>query len=413
MNNFFFHNPTKILFGKGVLNKLGSELRAYGSRTLLVYGGGSIKKTGLYNNVMKLLSEQGIEVFELSGVKPNPVVSHARHGIGLVKEHNIEVILAVGGGSVMDTGKVIAAGAMVDHDVWDFYSGKEKVQKALPIVTVPILPASASEMMGGAVITNEETKEKLGTGGGALYPKVSLLDPELTFSVPINHTAYAAADTISHILDPYFFGTTENTAIPDRLVETVAKIVIQTAPKVLETPDDYDARGDMMWAATLAHNGMLSCGAKPCWYYLHVLEHSLSALYDVPHGAGLSVIMSGWFKYAAKQCPSRLAELGTNIFYLDGNEREMAARTAEKFEEWFKAIKCPVKLKELDITDDKFDDISENVLMNVARVLKGQGEANLGTFAKRYYSEAKRLDDINSLLMFEKERVLSILELCK
>ena len=412
MNNFLFSNPTKIMFGKGVLDKLGSELKPYGSRILLVYGGGSIKKTGLYNKVIKKLSEHDIEIFEFSGIKPNPVVSHVREGITLVKENNIEAILAVGGGSVMDTGKIIAAGAMVDHDVWDFYSGNERVEKALPIVTVPTLPASGSEMMGGAVITNEETKEKLGAGGVALFPKVSLLDPELTFSVPLNHTACGAADTLSHILDPYFFGTTENTTIPDSLVETVVKIVIQTTPKVLAKLDGYDARGDLMWAATIAHNGMLSCGAKPSWYYLHVLEHSLSALYNVPHGAGLSVIITGWAKYTTEHAPTKLAQLGRNVFSLEGDGTETALRTVEKLEEWFKSIKCPVELKELGITEDNFDEIAENVLMNVTRVLKSKNEENLKEFGGRYYSEAKG-EDIGSLLKFEKKRVLNILELCK
>lgn len=412
MNNFFFHNPTKIVFGRGVLDKLGSELKPYGSRILLVYGGGSIKKNGLYNKVIKILLEHDIEIFEFSGVKPNPVVSHVREGIALVKENNIEAILAVGGGSVMDTGKIIAAGAMVDHDVWDFYSGKERVKKALPVVTVPTLPASGSEMMGGAVITNEETKEKLGAGGGALSPKVSLLDPELTFSVPSNHTAYGAADTLSHILDPYFFGTAENTTVPDSLVETVVKIVLQTAPKVLAKPDDYDGRGDLMWAATIAHNGMLSCGAKPSWYYLHVLEHALSALYNVPHGAGLSVVITGWARYATKHAPTKLAQLGRNVFSLEGDGTETALRTVEKFEGWFKSIKCPVKLKELGITEDRFDEVAENILMNVTSVLKSKNEVSLREFSGRYYSEANG-EDIESLLKFEKKRVLDILELCK
>lgn len=411
MNNFFFHNPTKILFGKGVLVKLGSELKTYGSRILLVYGSGSIKKTGLYDKIIKILSEQDIKIFELHGVKSNPLLSFVREGIALAKENSVEAILAVGGGSVIDTAKAVAAGAVVDHDVWDFFLRKEKVKKALPLVTIPTLPASASEMNGGAVITNEETKEKIGTGSEALYPKVSMLDPELTFSIPANYTAYGAADMLSHIFEPYFNGATKNTTVPDRLAEAVIKIIIQTIPKVLVKFDDYDARGDLMWLATIAHNGMLSCGASPVWYYLHALEHSLSALYSIPHGAGISVVIIGWAKYTAEHAPAKLAQLGRIVFNLEGDGKETALRTAEKLEEWFKSIKCPVSLNELGITEDKFKEITENVLMNVTHVLKSKDKENLKQVAERYYSEAQS-EDIELLLKFEKERILNILELC-
>jgi hypothetical protein len=411
MNNFFFHNPTKILFGKGVLEKLASELKTYGTRILIVYGGGSIKKTGLYDKIINDLSKQNIEIFELSGVKSNPVVSLVRKGISLVRNNGIQVILAVGGGSVMDTSKAVAAGAMVDHDVWDFFSRKEKIEKALPLVMVPTRPASASEMNGGAVITNDETNQKLGAGGGALYSKVSLLDPELTFSVSTNITACAAADTISHIFEPYFNGANKNTKISDSLAEAVIKIVIETTPKALMNQNDYNARGDLMWAATIAHNGMLSFGTNPVWYYLHAIEHPLSALYDVPHAAGISIIIVGWTKYTAEHTPSKLAQLGRNIFNFEGDGKETALQTANKFEEWLKSIKCPTTLKEVGITEDKFEAIANNALLNVANLLKNKNKENLKHTVERFYSEA-RSKDIESLLKFEKARILNILKLC-
>ena len=412
MNNFFFHNPTRILFGKGVLEKLGSELKTYGTKILLVYGGGSIKRTGLYDKIINDLSKQGIKILELPGVKSNPVVSLVRKGITLVRKNSVQVILAVGGGSVMDTAKAVAAGAVVDHDVWDFFSRKEKIKKALPLVMVPTRPASASEMNGGTVITNDKTNEKLGTGGAAVYSRASLLDPELSFPLSANYTACAAADTISHIFEPYFNGAAQNTKISDSLAEAIIRIVIETAPKALKKQDDYDVRGDLMWAATIAHNGMLSFGANPVWYYLHALEHPLSALYDVPHGAGISVIMAGWTKYRAAHAPSKLAQLGRNIFNLKGDGNETAHRTAEKFEEWLKSIKCPTTLKEVGITEDKFEEITDNALMNVTNLLKNKDEENLKQTIERYYSGAQG-KDINSLVKFERKRILNILKLCK
>ena len=412
MNNFFFHNPTKILFGKGMVDNLSSELKTYGTKILLVYGSGSIKRMGLYDKVIKNLSQKDIEIFELSGVKSNPVVSLVRKGIKISKENKVDVIFAVGGGSVMDTAKAIAAGALVEFDVWDFFTRKEEVKNALPIITIPTLPASGSQMNGGAVIVNEKTQKKLGTGGSVLYPKVSILDPELTFSIPTNYTAYCSADMLSHIIEPYFHGETENTTISDSLAETVMKIIIQTTPKLLRKLDNYDARGDLMWAATIAHNGMLSFGTSPVYYYLHVLEHSLSGLFDNPHGAGLSVLISGWSKYTAKHAPVKLAQLGRNVFNLNGYNKKTALSTAMKLEEWFKLINCPVTLQEIGITENNFKAIVQNVLSNVTRILKSKDNGSLKDFGERYYSEIQN-KDIESLLKFEKERVLNILELCK
>ena len=413
MNNFFFHNPTKILFGRGVLKNLGLELKTYGTKIMLVYGSGSIKKTGLYNKVINDLSAQNIEIFELPGVKSNPVLSLVREGITIAKKNGIQVILAVGGGSVMDTAKAIAAGSVVNHDVWDFFSRKEKIEKALPIIMVPTRTASASEMNGGTVITNEETKQKLGTGGIALYSKVSLLDPELSFSLSANDIACAAADTISHIFEPYFHGLDQNTKVSDSLAEAIIGIVIKTAPRALLKHDDYDARGDLMWAATIAHNGMLSFGTNPVWYYLHAIEHPLSALYDVSHGAGMSIIMAGWTEYRATYSPSKLAQLGRNVFNLkEGDDRGTAIKTAEKFKEWLKSIKCPTTLKEVDITKKNFEEIVENAMMNITNILKNKDKESLKQTIKRYYSEAQG-EDMSTLLKFERKRILNILELCK
>ena len=415
MNNFFFRNPTKMLFGKGMLKNLGNELKHYGKNTLIVYGGRNIKKIGLLNQVRKILSNHNISFFELSGVVPNPVISKVKKGIVLVKKHRIKTILAIGGGSVIDTGKIIAAGAMVKHDPWDFFTGKERVDKGLPLITIQTLSGSAAEVTSGATITNEKTKQKFGAGGYALYPKVSILDPKLTFSAPKTHTAYGAVDMLSYILDPYFFGKKEKTFVPDSMSEALAKIIIKTTPKVILNPNNYELRANMMWAASLANYGMISRGLNPARYYLHMIEHSISGLHDIPHGAGLSVLIVGWTKYAKKYIPFKLSQFGKKVFDLNYKTSlsASASKTAKKIEKWLNSIKCPTKLSQLNISEDEFTKIIKNILYEIDNELRYMDNKSLKKFASQHYPEKKNLDNISKIKKFEEKRLFQILNLCK
>ena len=417
MHNFIFRNPTKIFFGRGVLKNLGSELKSYGKSTLIIYGSKNIIKIGLLDKVKKILINNNISYFELSGIIPNPVISKVRMGINIVKKNRIKTILAIGGGSVIDTGKIISAGATVNHDPWDFFTGKKTVQKGIPLITIQTLSGTAAEVTSGATITNNKTKEKLGAGGYSLYPKASFLDPEITFSVPSNHTAYGAADMLSHILDPYFFGRNDKTSVPDKLAEAIAKIIFDVAIKTLLYPKNYETRATLMWTAVLANNGMISRGSNPSRYYFHMLEHSISGLFNVPHGAGLSVIIIGWTKYAAKHMPFKLAQFGINVFNIKRKKNEnihmVAKLTASMLKKWFKTIKCPTKLSELNIKKNKFNIISESILKEIKKETKGLEGDKLKDFTEQYYPEKKNLLNINSVLKFEKQRIIKILKLCE
>ena len=256
MQNFVFHNPTKIIFGRNTVPTIGSETAALGRRGLLVYGQNSVRKTGLYDQVTASLAEAGIEIVEHSGVQSNPLLSHVREGIAKAKKHNLEVIIAVGGGSVLDSAKAIAAGSVVDHDVWKFFSGKKSIKNALPVTTVLTLAASGSEMNSGMVITNDTTQEKIGFGHRLLHPKTSILDPEVTFTVPPDYTAYGAIAAIAHVLEFYMTTQDPDTPVQDRFMEGLIENAINSCERCLKDPSDYGGRANLMWTATLALNGL-------------------------------------------------------------------------------------------------------------------------------------------------------------
>jgi hypothetical protein len=363
MQNFVFHNPTKIIFGRNTIQSLGQETMAWGRKCLLVYGSGSIKKNGIYDKVRASLEEAGLLITEHGGILSNPLLSHVREGIEKVRENGVEVVVAVGGGSVLDSAKAICAGSVVDHDVWKFFTGKKSIKSALPLTTVLTLAASGSEMNSGMVITRDETREKFGFGSRHLYPKTSILDPETTYTVPKNYTAYGAVDAIAHVLEYYM--TTEDPATPvqDRIMEGLIINAMDSCERCLANPLDYDARADLMWTATLALNGLTGAGLGRVGFPMHMIEHSLSALYNAPHGAGLSVVIPGWLRWHSAMKPNRVTHLGSRIFRFDSQNNEpTASKTIRKLENWFARVKSPIRLSELNIPEADIPALAENAM---------------------------------------------------
>jgi alcohol dehydrogenase YqhD (iron-dependent ADH family) len=361
MQNFVFHNPTKILFGKNTIPAIGPETVAFGARVLLVYGSGSIKNNGIYDQVTDSLMAAGAEVVEHPGVQSNPLLSHVRKGIALAKEQKCQVVCAVGGGSVIDEAKAICAGAVVDHDVWKFFTGKKSVRSPLPLTTVLTLAASGSEMNSGMVITNEETQQKFGFANKHLFPKTSILDPEATFSVPADYTAYGAVDAIAHVLEFYFTTQDPATPVQDRFMEGLIINAMESCARVLANPHDYQGRADLMWTATLALNGLTGAGLGKVGFPMHMIEHSLSALYDVPHGAGLSAIIPGWMRHQCQKAPQRFAQFARRVFDIRDNSVETEARQGIiALEDWFGKVNSPASLAALNIPKDDIPLIAEN-----------------------------------------------------
>jgi alcohol dehydrogenase YqhD (iron-dependent ADH family) len=364
MHNFIFHNPTKIIFGRGTVPAIGTETAAFGSRALLVYGQNSSKKNGIHNQVTTALTEAGVSIVEHGGVCSNPLLSHVRAGIAKVREHELQVIVAVGGGSVIDTAKAIAAGSPADCDVWDFFIGKSAIKAALSVTTVLTLAAAGSEMNGGMVITNDVTKEKFAASGTLLYPKTSVLAPELTFTVPPTYTAYGAADAIAHVLE--FYMTTEDDDVPVQMefMEGLIRNAMQSCERCLADPCDYGGRAALMWTATLALNGLTGAGLGRTSFPMHMIEHSLSALYNVPHGAGLAAVVPAWLRWRLPQDAVRIAGLGQRVFGLAEPDAE---ETVRRLRNWLSKVGCPVTLAELNIPEADIPRIAANAL-NLARI---------------------------------------------
>ncbi len=356
MYDFEFHNPTKIIFGAGKESVIGAELQAAGIKNvLLVYGQSSVKKSGLLDRVIASLNKNGIRYTEFGGVISNPVLSHTREGVELAKKEQVEAILAVGGGSVLDEGKGIAVGALSESDVWEYYVGKE-VERALPVFTVLTLAATGSEMNGNSVITNEQTKQKYNIASIHAHPKVSILNPELTHTVPLTYTAYSAVDAIAHVIEGYF--TKEpGTRLQDRLVESIILTVMETTDTMMVEPENAQARASFMWTATLALNGLPPAGIGNFSFPNHMIEHSLSAIYNIPHGAGLSIVIPAWMKWYKYKNPIQFELFAKNIFDL-GTEGE----GIEALEAWFNKIKAPTRLSQMDIPAEDIDKIAENAV---------------------------------------------------
>ena len=363
MRDFVFQNPTKILFGKGKISKLGEEVKGYASKVLLVYGRGSIKKNGVYDQVVSSLKNSNVSFVELSGIKPNPVLSKVKEGIEIARKEKVEAIVAVGGGSVIDTCKTIAAGFYYDGDIWDAFVGKYKVEKSLPIFVVLTISATGSEMNGGAVITNEETKQKFSFWTSSSYPKVSILDPSVQFTLPKIQTLNGAADAISHVLELYFDGT-KNTLILDEISEGIIRTVMASTEILLKEPANYDARANLVWSATLALNGINGTGRNGGDWSSHAIEHSLSALYDIAHGSGLAIVFPAWMRYVYKEDVPKFARFARKVFNVSSpNDEEAALEGIEKLKGWYKSIGLPVTLDDAKIPKDEIEKVVENASM--------------------------------------------------
>lgn len=360
MYDFTFYNPVRIHFGRDALTHLPEELAGVGKKILLVYGGGSIKNSGLYDRVIDMLADAGKEVFELSGVMPNPRTEKVYEGIALCKQHAIEFILAVGGGSVIDCAKAIAVGARTDRDFWQaFFVNWETAEDAIPLGTVLTIPATGSEMDRSSVITNWETGEKNGYDSDLTYPRFSILDPTLTYTLPKNQIVNGVVDTLSHIWELYF-SEPDTESVTDALAESLMRSVISAARTALKTPEDYTARANIMWASSFALCGMLNNGKKTDWAS-HNIEHPLSAVFDVAHGAGLAVVHPAYMEYFCAYAAARYARYAVNVWGVspDGKtELELAHEGIRCTRNFLREIGAPATLTELGIPETAIEDLA-------------------------------------------------------
>lgn len=364
MNPFQFLNPTQIMFGNGILEQLGSTVSAYGSKVLLVYGGGSIKATGLYGRIIEQLQQVNVEVHELSGVEPNPRVSTVRKGISLCREHDIPFILAVGGGSVLDAAKAIAVGVPYEGDVWDFFMRKADIQSALPLGTVLTLSATGSEMNGSSVITHWEDNLKKAIGSIHIYPKFSILDPTLTYTVPKNQTVNGIVDMMSHVFEQYF-SQTKDTPLQERFCESILLTVIENGEKAIRQPDDAEARANLMLCGTYALNGgMISVGMENDWA-THMIEHEVSAIYDIAHAEGLSILFPNWMKYVYKERIDRFVQFAVRVWQVDTagkTDDEIALEGIQATRDYFTRIGAPNRLSDLNIDAQELDRMAKETV---------------------------------------------------
>ncbi|MCF0149316.1 MAG: iron-containing alcohol dehydrogenase [Clostridium sp.] len=356
MNKFVYDIPVKVYFGENQLGNLGKELKKYGTRVLMTYGGGSIKKIGLYDKVVAEIEKAGLELFELSGIEPNPRITSVNKGAEICKNEKIDVLLAVGGGSTIDATKFIGVGAFHDGDVWDILTRKAEVKDCLPIVTILTLSATGSEMDNGGVITNLETNEKIGYGHPKMLPKVSFLDPTNTYSVNPYQTACGAADTLSHIIEVYF-NMNQDLYMLDTVAEGLMKTVIKYAPIAIKDPTNYEARANLMWASSWAINGSISGGKAQAWS-CHPMEHQLSAFYDITHGLGLAILTPRWMKYCLDETnASKFYQFGCNVFGIDKNLDKMvvAEKSVEMLSDFFfNTLGLDSNLQAIGIDESKF-----------------------------------------------------------
>jgi len=360
MNNFMYHVYTDVRFGKDQINTLPELIAPLGRKVLLVYGGGSIKKNGIYDKIQELLSD--CEVFELSGIEPNPKIESVRAGAALCKEHGIEVVLAVGGGSVIDASKVIAAAANYDKDAWELVKDNKKIGKVLPIVAILTLAATGSEMNKNAVISNMATNEKLGTASHYFKPVAAICDPTYLFTLPAGQTAAGTADIMSHVFEQYF-QKTETAYLTDRFAESILKTCIKYCPIALKQPDNYEARANLMWASTQALNGLTSAGKGGAWT-CHPIEHELSAFYDITHGVGLAIVTPRWMRYILSDVTvEKFAEYARNVWDIQEEDNWKAANYGiDATEEFFRDCGIPMKLSEVGIDESKFEAMAEDAV---------------------------------------------------
>lgn len=388
MKDFTFQWPTKVIFGKNAEEKIGEEIKRYGKKVLLHYGSsGFIKNSGLHSKLVKLLEKEKRKVIEIGGVVANPLLGLVKEGIKICRKENIDFILAVGGGSVIDSAKAIAIGVPYNGDVWDFYLNKAEVNSALPIGVISTFPAAGSEGSNGSVITNKDTGYKLAVVNELLRPKFAILNPELTYTLPPYQTACGVADIMSHVMERYFTSVS-NVDLTDRLCEATLKTVIKNAPLVLKDPENYEARAEIMWAAVIAHNDLLSTGRTGDWGS-HMIGMELSAIYNTTHGATLSVITPAWMKYVYKNNLNRFAQFAERVWNTNvdfNNPEKTALEGIKRLSDFFKELGLPLTLKELNIPDDRF-----------------------GEMAAKY----EETGVVGSIMELKKEDVVNILKLAK
>jgi alcohol dehydrogenase YqhD (iron-dependent ADH family) len=387
MNNFRFCSPTEFIFGKNTVDKVGQWVKKYGGTKILVhYGGKSAVKSGLLANVENSLKNNFIEYVKLGGVQPNPLDTMVYEGIELCRKEQVNFILAIGGGSVIDSAKAIAAGAPYVGDFWNFFEKTVTINKALPVATVLTIPAAGSEGSFNTVITKSKEGLKRGLASPFLRPVFSIMDPELTFSLPANQTAYGIADMMAHVMERYFTQT-PNVELTDRLCEAVLTAIIKDAPVVIGEPENYSARANIMWAGTLAHNGICGVGRDEDWAS-HGLEHELSALYNVAHGAGLAVMFPAWMQYVYTSGIDRFVQFATRVWNIEftGDKKETALRGIKALKDFFSSLGLPVNFEQLGAKASDIDKLIDTLKINSG----GQ----LGNFRKLDMNDARTIYEI-------------------
>ena len=383
MQNFQFQNQTKVIFGKDTESTIGKELKPFADRILLHYGGGSIKKSGLYDRVVNSLNEAGVEFVELDGVMPNPRISLARKGIELCREHDLKFILAIGGGSVIDSAKAIASGVGYEGDVWDLFMEGARPKYHLPLATVLTIPAAGSETSPSCVLTNEVNNLKRPYWHPDLRPVFSILNPELTFTLPDYQTACGIADMFAHVIERYFTNE-KNVNVTDHLCEATMKAIVENGSKLMRNPDSYELRAEVMLAGMVAHNDSLEMGRIGDWSS-HDLEHELSGFYDIAHGAGLAIIIPAWMKYVYKHDVARFARFGSRVFNLEVNTEnlaETALRSIAEVERFFEDIGFATRMSEAGLPVDEIDELAKSLLTN---------KTHIGNFVKIFEEDARQI----------------------
>ena len=365
MINYIHDIPVKLYFGKGQISNLSSSLSQFGEKVLLAYGGGSIKKTGLYDEIMDILNRDGFSVTELPGIEPNPRIESVKEGVRLCRENSIDVILAVGGGSTIDCSKAIATGVFYEgDDLWEMVRTASHLRKALPLVDILTLSATGSEFDNSGVISNLKTNEKL--GGLYTFPSVSICDPTYTFSVPKYQTAAGAADIMSHIFENYF-SRTEDSDLSDGISETILRSTMKNVMIALEDPEDYNARANLMANSSVACSGIPAYGKQGTGWPCHAMEHELSAFYDITHGVGLAILTPRWMRFILKKDPSclwRFTKMARNVFGLESkDENELAQKGIDALEAHFRSTGIPMSLKELNIDETHFREMAEHAVL--------------------------------------------------
>ena len=383
MLNFDFYAPTRIIFGKDTEKEIGALLKPHAKKVLIHYGGGSIKRSGLYDTVTASLKESGVAFVELGGVKPNPRLSLVHEGIDLCKVEGVDLILAVGGGSVIDSAKAIAMGVYYDGDIWDLYVEAQPIEQALPVATILTIPAAGSEASEGTVITNEAEDLKLPYGSNLLRPLLSVVNPELFFTLPEEQLGYGVADMMAHIFERYFTNTL-HTDLTDGLCETTLKTLMRNAPLAKKNMSDYNAWSELGFAGTVAHNSLLGMGRENDWA-CHDMEHELSAIYDVAHGAGLAVLIPGWMQYVYQDNINMFVQFAVNVMGVTGSYRDPDAIVQEgiaRLREFFVKIGLPSTLAELGIPEDRLEEMAKK-----ATKAAFGNERPLGGFKKLYWQD--------------------------